>query len=350
MNMDSEQDGFSYLLNGEIDQLGPLTSSLERSMALDTLGIEDLLEQRDKKSDSILDFDQTVTEDFPFLSTSQENNNMETKPSLPSFEVKQEPQAEPALAPTIPAALPSTSYINTASLLSQLQLSNLVAPNLSFAQLFPGSATSIGFHPQSLLSSLPSLYSPSSSSSSSSPSYFAKHEDGSEKSSKRVKTEHTMSGVHLSKKQLHTLSSEEYEDLVKLVRCQRALTEQEVAVYKENKRLIRNREAAQNSRTKKKTLIEQLEHQIEKTREENFQMEKDMEKLSAANQSIREELHFLMTLISQSSALSSAFSAYQEKSKKEETVPVQSETCSRAETSSRTFELKREDSAPIRAA
>lgn len=347
MNIDPEQHGFSYLLNGEIDELGPLTSSLERSMALDTLGIEDLLEQRvEKKTDSPLDFDQTVPEDFPFLSTSQENS-LEMKPALPTFEVKQEPQAEPA--PALPTVLPAaTSYLNTASLLSQLQLSSLVTPNLSFAQLFPGSGTNLAFHPQSLLSSLPNIYSPSSSSSSS-PTYFPRNDDGSEKPFKRLKTEPGQPSVHLSKKQLHTLSSEEYEDLVKQVRCHRALTEQEVSVYKENKRLIRNREAAQNSRTKKKTLIEQLEHQIEKTREENFQMEKDMEKLGATNQSIREELHFLMTLISQSSALSSAFSAYQEKSKKEDPA-AHPETCARAENSSRTYEIKREDSAPIRAA
>jgi len=137
-------------------------------------------------------------------------------------------------------------------------------------------------------------------------------------SHKKVKIENVSSStlfpsVCLSRKQLLEFSCEEHEQHVKDIRAFRHLTEEEEVVFREQRRLIKNREAASNSRARKKTQIETLSEEIIKLKQEQEAMEKDIERRTVENLWIKNEVQYLTTLVQQSKALSAAFELFQKK-------------------------------------
>lgn len=133
---------------------------------------------------------------------------------------------------------------------------------------------------------------------------------------KKIKTEtgsvHVgkATSVTLTRKQMLEISSDDYEVFIRNVRSVRTLTEEEEAICKEQKRLIKNREAAQQSRAKKKTQIQRLRKEIQQKQYDNFQIEKEMGKKETENEMMKGEIGYLYSMIKQSEVLSASFNAY----------------------------------------
>jgi len=119
--------------------------------------------------------------------------------------------------------------------------------------------------------------------------------------------------VCLSRKELLEFSSEEHEQLIKKIRSSRQLTEEEEIIYREQRRLIKNREAASHSRARKKTQIETLSEEVTILKAERETLEKEIERRTVENLWMKNEVQFLFTLVQQSKSLSAAFELFQKK-------------------------------------
>lgn len=73
----------------------------------------------------------------------------------------------------------------------------------------------------------------------------------------------------LSREELLTLTSSQYEAIIAQVRTSRELTAAEKRDVKRQRRLIKNRESAQASRQRKKTYVEELERRLAEVSSEN---------------------------------------------------------------------------------
>merc|ERR1711991_660202 len=87
-------------------------------------------------------------------------------------------------------------------------------------------------------------------------------------SRKRRLMDQAPESVVLSRDVLLTISSSEYEELVAAVTEQRPLSESEKKEVRRQKRLIKNRESAAQSRSRKKRALETLEEENSKLRSE----------------------------------------------------------------------------------
>eukprot|EP01097_Dermamoeba_algensis_P000790 TRINITY_DN1283_c0_g1_i2.p1 TRINITY_DN1283_c0_g1~~TRINITY_DN1283_c0_g1_i2.p1 ORF type:complete len:281 (-),score=40.04 TRINITY_DN1283_c0_g1_i2:108-950(-) len=137
------------------------------------------------------------------------------------------------------------------------------------------------------------------------------------------------SRVHLPRKILLEISSEEYETHIKNIRQSRQLTEEEELVHKEQRRLVRNREAASFSRAKKKSQVEHLSDEVNKLEDERKNLEKQVDRLTVENLWIANEMQFISRLVEHSPALTTAFRLLRSKVDLGEAEPGFKETLSR---------------------
>jgi hypothetical protein len=149
------------------------------------------------------------------------------------------------------------------------------------------------------------------------------------------------STVRLTKKQLLQVSGEAYEAHIKKIRSFRRLSEEEEAVHREQKRLIRNREAASFSRAKKKSQIDTLSEQLTYLENERSTMEKQIDRLTVENLWIKNEVEFLSKLVQQSQPLTTAFDLFTKKVEVRPTAgPSFSHSPMREERSERATQMK----------
>jgi len=115
------------------------------------------------------------------------------------------------------------------------------------------------------------------------------------RSNKRPRHERDMdvSSVSLSREQLLKLSSEQLTQYFKDLAKTRKFTSAEEKEIRRQRRLVKNRESAQNSRLKKKTLLEELERKVEILEEDKRKMTSEILKLRAENKMLLDEVKTL---------------------------------------------------------
>jgi len=106
-----------------------------------------------------------------------------------------------------------------------------------------------------------------------------------------------VSAVTLSRDQLLNMNSDEFEDFIAVVTNQRPLSFAEEKKVKDQKRKVKNRESAQNSREKKKSYISELEGQISVFKKEQQQLHNQVAELTSENKRLKSEVSQLETLI-----------------------------------------------------
>lgn len=132
------------------------------------------------------------------------------------------------------------------------------------------------------------------------------------RSSKKRKTDEGKAepgdGVCLPRNQLLTMTSTEIEEYVSKLKAQRTLSAAEEKELKRQRRLIKNREYASQSRSRKKQYVDELEKALEEVRAENTSLKQQVGTLSDENKVLKKQISAIATTIKKSASLSSSTS------------------------------------------
>jgi len=115
--------------------------------------------------------------------------------------------------------------------------------------------------------------------------------------------------IFLPRNQLLTMTSTEIEDYVMKIKAQRTLTVSEEKELKRQRRLIKNREYASQSRSRKKQYVDELEKTIENIRAENSSLKQQVTTLSDENKTLKRQMLAIATTIKKKSAPASISSS-----------------------------------------
>jgi len=114
----------------------------------------------------------------------------------------------------------------------------------------------------------------------------------------------TTSAVTLTRDQILSFSSEEFDKFVEKTSSTRQLTSAERREVNKQKRLIKNRESAQQSRKRKKSLIDTLEGEVSELEKINKTVTSQLKDLEADNVILKAEVAQMFTVIRDSPVLS----------------------------------------------
>jgi hypothetical protein len=112
-------------------------------------------------------------------------------------------------------------------------------------------------------------------------------------------------GISISRDELLKFTSDDLEAYVKTLSASRALTTAEQKEIKRQRRLIKNRESAQQSRKRKKDKVGDLEGQVGQLESVNEEHKARLEEVQAENVILKAEVSQLVNVIKDSPALSS---------------------------------------------
>jgi len=104
--------------------------------------------------------------------------------------------------------------------------------------------------------------------------------------------------VILTREELLSFSSEQYEEFVSQVTDVRDLTPFENNELKRQRRLIKNRESAQASRQRKKSHIDDLERRVKELNSENISLKDNLSAVSSENRQLKNDLSYLQAIVS----------------------------------------------------
>jgi FtsZ-binding cell division protein ZapB len=104
--------------------------------------------------------------------------------------------------------------------------------------------------------------------------------------------------VILTREELLSFSSEQFEEFVGQVTEVRELTPFENNELKRQRRLIKNRESAQASRQRKKSHIDDLERRVKELSSENTSLKENLTSLSSENRQLKNDLSYLQAIVS----------------------------------------------------
>jgi hypothetical protein len=96
--------------------------------------------------------------------------------------------------------------------------------------------------------------------------------------------------VTLSRDKLLNMTSKEIEDYVSELKTKRTLTAAEEKDLKKQRRLVKNREYASQSRSRKKLFVDELEKQLEQARAETEEVKKQNKALMDENKLLKRQL------------------------------------------------------------
>jgi hypothetical protein len=125
------------------------------------------------------------------------------------------------------------------------------------------------------------------------------------KVSKDFKDNEKKPAVSISRDDLLKFTSEDLESYVKALSATRPLTTAENKEIKRQRRLIKNRESAQQSRKRKKDKVGDLETQVSQLQGVNEERKAKLDELQAENVILKAEVKQLVSVIKDSPALSS---------------------------------------------
>eukprot|EP01125_Pyxidicula_operculata_P020143 TRINITY_DN738_c0_g1_i3.p1 TRINITY_DN738_c0_g1~~TRINITY_DN738_c0_g1_i3.p1 ORF type:complete len:450 (-),score=116.71 TRINITY_DN738_c0_g1_i3:634-1983(-) len=103
--------------------------------------------------------------------------------------------------------------------------------------------------------------------------------------------------VLLSREDLLTYNSDQFENYVRELMETRDLTQKEQNELKRQRRLIKNRESAQASRQRKKGHMEELEKKVQELSDENARLKEHIATLQAENTTLKSEISFFQTVV-----------------------------------------------------
>jgi len=113
-------------------------------------------------------------------------------------------------------------------------------------------------------------------------------DDGNSK--KRPRDEGVKEEILLPRDQLLTMTSKEIEEYVSKLKSQRTLSMSEEKELKRQRRLIKNREYASQSRHRKKVFVDDLQKKMEAVQEENTSLKTQVQSLSEENQVLKRKI------------------------------------------------------------
>jgi hypothetical protein len=125
------------------------------------------------------------------------------------------------------------------------------------------------------------------------------------KSTKQPKDSKKGNIISISREDLLKFSSEDLEAYVKALSATRPLTTAENKEIKRQRRLIKNRESAQQSRKRKKDKVGDLEQQVSELEAINGERMAKLDEMEAENVILKAEVSQLVSVIKDSPALSS---------------------------------------------
>jgi hypothetical protein len=111
----------------------------------------------------------------------------------------------------------------------------------------------------------------------------------------KIKTE--QESISLSREELLSFSSEQFEDFVMQITAVRDLSQSEKNEIKRQRRLIKNRESAQASRQRKKSHIDELERKVKDLGNENIHLKEKISSLDHENTYLKKELSQLKAFV-----------------------------------------------------
>ena len=124
-------------------------------------------------------------------------------------------------------------------------------------------------------------------------------------------TEPLETSVTLPKDVLLSISSKEFSAYADQCRKERKLSQEEIKDLRRQKRLVKNRESAQASRTRRKALLEEMKFKIADLTETNNKMNEKLAALEAENNSLKSEVAELTNIVSRAGAkLSNILNSY----------------------------------------
>jgi transcription factor HY5 len=106
--------------------------------------------------------------------------------------------------------------------------------------------------------------------------------------------------ITLSRDQLLTMSSKEIEEYVSAIKTKRTLTPSEEKDLKRQRRLVKNREYASQSRSRKKLYVDELEKQLEVARAETEGYKRQNHLLAEENRALKRQLGSIAEAIKKS--------------------------------------------------
>jgi hypothetical protein len=112
-----------------------------------------------------------------------------------------------------------------------------------------------------------------------------------------VQSQFPMDQVNFSREELLNLSSDQFEEHVRLVSSVRNLTESEKNSIKKQRRLIKNRESAQASRQRKKDYVGDLEKKVDDLMAGLGKLKEIYSSAVTENYQLRNEVEFLSQLL-----------------------------------------------------
>eukprot|EP00026_Physarum_polycephalum_P011457 Phypoly_transcript_11686.p1 GENE.Phypoly_transcript_11686~~Phypoly_transcript_11686.p1 ORF type:complete len:252 (+),score=44.11 Phypoly_transcript_11686:37-756(+) len=115
----------------------------------------------------------------------------------------------------------------------------------------------------------------------------------------------TPKGIAISRDELLRFTSDDLEAYVKTLSASRTLTAADLKEIKRQRRLIKNRESAQQSRKRKKDKVGDLEGQVAQLETVNEERKAKLEEIQAENVILKAEVSQLVNVIKDSPALSS---------------------------------------------
>jgi len=108
-----------------------------------------------------------------------------------------------------------------------------------------------------------------------------------------IKKKGDISSVHLSREELLTISSNDLESRISTLSSERKLSPLELKEVKRQRRLVKNREYAQQSRVKKKQFVQELEVQVNHLTDENRKLKYDNSSLLSRISALEQENNYL---------------------------------------------------------
>ena len=109
--------------------------------------------------------------------------------------------------------------------------------------------------------------------------------------------------VTLTRNQMLHFSAQDYEDFIADIMAQRQLTPHEEEIVRKQRRLVRNRESAQASRTRKRQRIEELEDQVRAITREKEAVISELNQAKGANLALQRTTEHLQNLVSRTPIL-----------------------------------------------
>jgi len=122
---------------------------------------------------------------------------------------------------------------------------------------------------------------------------------------KRPRDEGVREDVLIPRDQLLTMTSKEIEDYVTKLKSQRTLTISEEKELKRQRRLIKNREYASQSRHRKKAFVDDLQKKLEMVQDENSLLKCQVQALSEENHLLKGKIGAIVESIKKKSTTSS---------------------------------------------